>query len=59
MAYMSGRYEYVPTMMQSTLKLEAGNTIDMWLEHGNVHDHEGHHTHFIGWLQEEELVPGK
>ena len=59
LAYATGSYQHIPLIMQSTLKLKVGDTIDMWLSDGDLRDHAGHHTHFIGWLQEEELMFGK
>jgi len=50
---------YNPTVMRSILKLEAGSKVDVWLKEGDIHDHNeenrGPHTHFVGWLLEEDL----
>lgn len=52
-------YEYIPTGVQSILKLEAGSRVDVWLYKGGIHDNhskdEGPKTHFVGWLLEEDL----
>jgi len=51
--------EYNPTVMRSILNLEAGSKVDVWLKEGYIHDHnvenKGPHTHFVGWLLEEDL----
>ena len=40
----------------ATLKLKKGDTVDVYLESGSIHDDIHYHTHFSGFLLEEDLV---
>lgn len=56
LAYATAQATYNAMVVHSTLKLKAGDKVDVWLKEGSIHDHAGHHTDFIGWLQEEDLT---
>ncbi len=55
MAYATAQATYNAMVVHSILKLKAGNKVDAWLKEDVIHDHAGHYTDFIEWLQEEDL----
>ena len=57
--YGSAFSDYNQIVINSILKLEAGSKVDVFLYEGKLQDHDvenkGPHTHFVGWLLEENL----
>ena len=45
----------VSSSIQSTLQLEKGDQVDLWLEDGTLYDTAWHYTSFSGWLVEEDI----
>ena len=41
--------------IQSTFQLSKGDQIRLFLQDGTIHDNNGHHTHFVGFLLEESV----
>jgi len=56
-AYATAYAGTFTTALKSTLKLKAGDKIDLYKVGGLLFDDEkGRHTHFTGWLIEEDAI---
>lgn len=42
--------------LRASLRLAVGDRVNLFLDHGQLYDDGNHHTHFTGWLVDEELV---
>ena len=48
---------YATVSLTASLRLAAGDTVKLFNPYGLVlHDNDNHHTHFTGWLVEEDLM---
>jgi len=47
---------YGHSSINATLRLKAGDRVNVFKESGQLHDDGNHSTHFTGWLVEEDLV---
>ena len=56
-AFITGYAGSYTTALTSTLKLKEGDKIDLYKNMGTIYDYEtGLHTHFTGWLIEEDSI---
>jgi len=42
--------------LSASLRLEAGNRVNLYLQQGVLYDNIAHYSHFSGWLVEEDLM---
>ena len=42
--------------LNASLRLKAGDTVNLYLSEGEINDGSSHRTHFSGWLVEEDLM---
>ena len=52
----SGNGQYETFSIQSTLQLNMGDQVRLYLKDGTLHDTSDHATHFVGFLLEESDV---